>query len=255
MASDKHRGRQTQQAGHRLLPLVTAGFFTLALVVAGFYASEFLNDPRNLPLQVIDVRGEFQHLDRANLESVVARSIDGGFFTADIQRIRKAVLSLPWVAEVGINRVWPDKLVMHVQEQVPVARWGEGALLNGQGEIFQPLHAMQEQPDLLFFGPEGSAVEVLDFYQRIKSMFNGDEMRIQQFGLDKRREWKAKLNSGLEIMFGKKEAEPRLRRFLGVYSVIAAEESPAARVDLRYEQGFAVKWQKIVVPADSGSGA
>ena len=118
MAASRTPTRQVVASRGRILPILLWAGFAAVLLLGGFAAHEYLGNPRNLPLQLIDVRGEFRHLDRANLERVVARSIDGGFFTADIQKIRRAVLGLPWVAEVGISRVWPDRLVMQVKEQV-----------------------------------------------------------------------------------------------------------------------------------------
>ena len=245
----KSSGGQKQARVH-LLPLTLVLVFSAALVAAMVAAKQYLSNPRNLPVKTVAIKGKFRHLDRDNLRRVMSKAIDGGFFTTDIQRIRQAGLSLPWVDEVSITRVWPDQLIMEVPEQQPVARWGEKALVNGRGQVFYPVKPMRKWPELRLSGADEKAPVVLGFYARVKAGFAARGLQIRSLALDERAEWNIRLDNGLEIVLGRNDAAERLNRFLGLYAEISAKELKPVRVDLRYEQGFAVDWQE----QDTGSG-
>lgn len=239
-----------QRPGVHVLPVILVLAFTAALTTALVASKQYLSNPRNLPVKTMVIKGKFQHLDRDNLRRVMSKAIDGGFFTTDIQRIRQAGISLPWVDDVSITRVWPDRLVMEVTEQQPVARWGDKALVNGRGQVFYPVKPMPKWPELRLSGVAEKAPMVLDFYEQIKADFASRGLHIRSLALDERAEWKIQLNNGLQIVLGRNDAAHRLQRFLGVFGEISGKELKPARVDLRYEQGFAVDW----LEQDAGSG-
>ena len=244
----KFSGKQKQSRAHAL-PLTVVVVFSAVLVVAVVVAKQYLSNPRNLPVKTMAIKGKFRHLDRDNLRRVMSRAIDGGFFTTDIQRIRQAGLSLPWVDDVSITRVWPDQLIMEVTEQQPVARWGDKALVNARGQVFYPVKPMRKWPELRLSGADEKALVVLDFYAQANAGFAARDLHIRSLALDERAEWNIRLDNGLEIVLGRNDPAERLHRFLRLYGEISAKELKPVRVDLRYEQGFAVDWQE----QDTGS--
>ena len=65
-----------------------------------------------------------------------ARRADGGFVSADLDRLRSAVEALAWVDRARVRRLWPDRIRIEIVEQQAAARWGEDGLLNTRGELF-----------------------------------------------------------------------------------------------------------------------
>ena len=78
-----------------------------------------------------------------------------------MQKLRNRVLDMPWVADVSIRRVWPDKLNMVVTEEVPLARWGEDALINIGGGVFRPPSLDGHLGLVRLDGPAGSEQRVV----------------------------------------------------------------------------------------------
>lgn len=251
---NRSTGKQQRTRVH-LLPLTVILMFSLLLLISLVAVNNYLSNPRNLPIKTMAIKGKFRHLDRDNLRRVMSKAIDGGFFTTDIQRIRQAGLSLPWVDDVGIARVWPDKLVMEVTEQQPVARWSDKALVNGRGQVFYPVKPMRKWPELQLTAVDDKAPVVLAFYAQINADFVARGLRIRSLALDERAEWKIELENGLQIVLAKKEGAERLQRFLKLYAEISGKELKPVRVDLRYEQGFAVDWQEQNDRSGQGSDA
>lgn len=216
----------------------------VAASAAGFYVLQaYLLDPRVLPIRSIQIKNEFHNLDKVGLQQALLKAIDGGFFSVDLNKLRRAALASAWVAEARVSRVWPDKLIVEVVEQTPIASWGQDALLNTRGEVFHPQRKPDRFPLLHFVGDEDKSAAMLDFYVTQKQAFRQLGMSIREVTLDRRGEWQLTLADGTTIVVGKEKMDRRIRRLLGVYSALSQSEKKPLRVDLRYEQGFAVSWR------------
>ena len=224
----------------RLLGLLV---FALVISAGAWGLGRYLLDPHTLPIRSIQVKGEFRNLDRENIKQVLAKAVDDGFFNLDLRRLREAAIGSPWVADARITRVWPDRLVVDVTEQKPIAHWGKDGLLNDQGEVFHPRKGLKKHLPLRFVGDEHKAPLMLDFFVREQPNFRRQGMSIQAVILDKRGEWRLELADGTSIIVGKEDMGKRISRLLGAYPVLEQEARRPEKVDLRYEQGFAVSWR------------
>ena len=86
----------------------------------------------------VRVAGDFRHVSRDALETVVADQITKGFFEVDVEAVRAASRALPWVREASVRRVWPDSLHVAIVERQPVARWNDETLVEADGSLFEP---------------------------------------------------------------------------------------------------------------------
>lgn len=222
--------------------LRTLVFFALTVIATGVFV-EWLVDPAHSPLSQVQIQGEFKHLDRAALETALAPMLDKGFFNIDVAAIQAQVISRPWVDRATVRRVWPDRLAIHIVEQHPVARWGEGSLLNPRGEVFSPALFKTVETLPLLSGPEGHAAEVLARYQRINDRLKSLGLVVVELHQDARRSWRLILSNGTAVALGRTDTEQRLARFIRVYpSILATASRAVLRVDLRYSNGFALHW-------------
>ena len=99
-------------------------------------------------------------------------------------------------------------------------------------------------------GPEGQARRLLEQYRLLDGLLSRAERKVARVELDARRAWRLTLDSGLEVELGRQEIRTRLERLLGLLLGWDAERLAAAeRVDLRYANGLAVRWQ---APAGGG---
>jgi len=235
----KPSARRTPRSSVAMLLAFVAFTGGLLAVVA-----DYLRDPANLPIRTIRIQSEFRHLERSALQQILGTAVDGGFFSVDLGRVREAALSLPWVAEARVSRVWPDKLLVEVVEQMAVARWNDDGLVNSRGEVFHPKEAARPDLPLQFAGPDGKAAEMLEFYRRIQAALGPLGLQIRSVNLDPRGEWRLGFRDDMVVMVGREQKDFRIERLLGVYAVLANNERKIERIDLRYEQGFAVRWRE-----------
>ncbi|MCB1760464.1 MAG: cell division protein FtsQ/DivIB [Gammaproteobacteria bacterium] len=229
------------------------GRWSLALVLLGaissgaFWLQERLSDPRVLPFKLVRIDGQFRYLQRSVIEQAVGREIRGNFFTLDVERVRRAALALPWVESASVRRVWPQTLVMQIEEQVPLARWEGERLVNPKGVIFAP-EPVRLPPDLvLLAGPDDSSREVVAQYLALQPKLARLGLTIERLQLDARGAWQLTLDSGLRLQLGSGETDRRVARFLAYYPHLQREGGSERRIlemDLRYSNGFTIRWQR-----------
>jgi cell division protein FtsQ len=189
-------------------------------------------------LREVHVTGEARHVTRAQVEAIVNSELKGTFFTLNLTRTRSTFEKLPWVREVNLRRRWPARLEVSVVEHVPLARWGNQALVNTHGEVFQ---AAFDGKLPTFVGPAGSAREIAiqyEFFRRSLSAL-GTPVLVQ---LTPRGAWQVRLEGGPTLELGREDVEARLARYIEVHErTVGVLKRRVDYVDLRYANGFAVR--------------
>jgi len=209
------------------------------------------------PLRTIRIEGTIRHLRPADLEQAVAPQLQAGFFRLDAKAVQDAALALPWVRGVTVRRVWPDVLLLWVDEQIPFARWGADGLVTADGVVFRP--RPEEIPgDLpLLEGGDDEAAEVTEAFRQMQAKVAPLGLRIAALRLDRRGAWAITFANGLELRLGTQQRDERLGQFVRVFPVLAAhglqgaERRQPIRIDMRYANGMAVQWQ-VEPPAPAG---
>ena len=74
-------------------------------------------------LRQLKVEGDTQHNTAASIRSQVLPQLRGNYLSLDLQEARSAFEAVPWVRRAQVRRVWPDQLVVQLQEHQPVAYW------------------------------------------------------------------------------------------------------------------------------------
>jgi cell division protein FtsQ len=212
-------------------------------------------------IQRLRVVGQLDHTNPVSLRAHVVSQLGGTFFTLDVLRAKRTFETLPWVRQASVSRMWPNGLLVKLEEHRAVALWGaEGdeRLVNGLGEVFEA--NTDEIDDALprLNGPQSTSNRVYEVYQLLASRFAARDMSIASLELNSRQEWRLELDSGLLLMLGRDDGDllQRIDRFL-----LTAEQTRAqlarsyggatwARIDLRYGQGYAVALRK---PAGAGT--
>ena len=232
--------------------LAAAALF--GLLIAGV---QWLLRSSLFPVHEVSVTGHLAHTGRDEVTRATQGRIRGNFFAVDLAELRAALEALPWVRSVRVRRVWPDRLEVTLEEHVPLAHWGETALVNTFGERFD---ARSEAPLPRLDGPEGTATEVASRYLRFGVILAPLGLKLKQVELTPRFAWRLLLDSGLHIELGRDvdahPAEVRLARFAAAYpQTLAKLQRHHDYVDLRYPNGFALRVPGIESEAPVDPGA
>jgi cell division protein FtsQ len=236
--------------GRYMLPGVV---FTLAILLLAGFTITRLMEPTTLPIRHVTVTGDFKHLSTPRLEQSVSDVVRGGFFSVNVDVIKRALLQEPWVKEVTVRRIWPDRITVNIGEQIAVAQWGDTGLVNPAAEVFFPDRATFPAGLPVLSGPDQTSRQVLNLYMRVRELLPPG-MLITKLSLSERRSWALYLEHGPVIHLGKSGVVARIQRLVKYFP---PDEIGKLRqieyIDMRYPNGFAIRWNRDLKP-DQESG-
>ncbi|RRD56035.1 FtsQ-type POTRA domain-containing protein [Comamonadaceae bacterium OH2545_COT-014] len=236
---------------------VTASLLVTGLVLAGMVAALWwgLRHPA-FSIRHITVAGDVAHNSAASLGASVVPRLAGNFFTLDLGGAQAAFQTAPWVRRAVVQREFPNRLHVTLQEHVPAAYWGDegNQLVNVQGEVFDAQHDDVEEGAGLprLAGPEGQSALVLAMYQRLAPLVAPLGARLERLTLQARGNWHAVLDKGtvIELGYGAPDTlADRLTQFAATAREVAAryQRTPDAieRADLRHASGYALRLRGV----------
>lgn len=226
-----------------------AGLLFLALVVAGGFSLAWklhllVNDAEALPIEAVVINGERQYTSDADIRNALQSLMQKSFFSADVAEVQQTLEALPWVYRASIRRQWPAKLKVFLQEQQAAAHWNGDAWLNVHGEIFDAPEQLSLTELPFLAGPENMAPELLTSYRQLSSLLKIHGFNLRDLSLSPRHAWRASLENGVMLELGREDKVRRIQRFIDVYPSLIKEEKLVKKVDLRYDTGLAVGWDK-----------
>lgn len=229
---------------------VLAAVLVLGCVVAGGWW--FARQPA-FAIRQISVGGDTSHNSAAGLRATVTPRLAGTFFTMDLAAAQAAFQSAPWVRRAVVQREFPGRLHVTLQEHVPAARWGEddAHLVNTFGEVFEASGGDDDAlPGLV--GPEGHAPELLAMYRQLDPLTSPLGTRLSEVALLSRGNWRVELDTGAQIELGQgtpEELAARFKQFVATAAEVAARhQRPVESIeaaDLRHVGGYALRLRGV----------
>jgi len=235
------------------------GVLVLLLLAAGLW---WLAQRPMFTLKVIRLEGmadaPLRHVSPSTVRGTALPRIKGNFFTANLDSVRIAFESVPWVRRASVRREWPNKLIVALEEHVPLGTWGEdGKLVSVQGDVFTAnLAEAEEDGDLAeFSGPNGSEKEVVSRFNDFRSWFAPTNLVPEAVQLSSRYAWTVKLNNGMTVELGREQTRDTLKarvdRLISVYpQLVARLQDRIESVDMRYPNGMALKANGLALAPD-----
>ena len=190
-----------------------------------------------------------RHISVSTIKSAAIPYIKGNFFTANLEMVKAAFETVPWVRRATIRRKWPDQLIIMLEEHIPLGTWGnEGRLISTKGDLFTVnLAEAEEVTDLFDFnGPNGSEKEVLTLFSKLRGWLQPVHLLPQTISLSSRYACTVKLSNGLILKLGREltgtTLKERAEKFSTVYPQLLKQSSVEIEsIDMRYPNGLAVK--------------
>ena len=206
-------------------------------------------------LSGITVQGDVAHQDEVTFRAQLTPRLTGSFLTLSLEEVQRLFQELPWVRQVVVQRDFPNRLTVTLQEHQAVAWWGEagaGQMVNAHGEVFEanPDDPQADQwPEL--FGPLEQSARIWMLFQAMQNMLERVDRAPQRLTLDGRGSWHLQLTQGTRIALGRgtdAEVLARLQTFVATTNQL--EQRYQGRdldsVDLRYPNGYAVRLRGVI---------
>lgn len=212
-----------------------------ALNLPGLNLPDFNRPVINRPINTVRLESRLESVTEEEVRLLLARYTESGFLGVDVQDLRDELELNPWVARATVRRVWPDALVIRIEEEQPIARWGDTELLNAEGAVFAPPMRGNESELPALQGPAGAESIVLARYEELGILLSEIDMTLISLSVNARGSWTAGVAGGLELKIGRDDVDERLQRFVRLYRGGLSEQlADAQTIDLRYSNGISV---------------
>lgn len=232
----------------------------IALVVLSIAGSRLAQDPIRFPVTNVDILGTVDYEDRIALKAEVEQFTTDGFYSLNIDRVRLAVDSLPWVANARVSRVWPSRIEVHVEEHEPTARWNEDSLISKRLELFSPPQLQVDNPRYVQWyevfstlpqitGAPGRHGVLLDTFRDYEARLSRFNVTLDALREDRRGSQTLELSNQVIVRLGYENRDLRFNRFLDVFNRLVGDSSESegsgidrasTTFDMRYSNGFAL---------------
>lgn len=241
------------------LALLKRVSWPLMLLVLGYGAYELaqrLLPYADRPIAKISVEGDLSYISQQAVQQRIAPFVSASFFSVDLLGMRHELEQMPWIARAEVRRVWPDQVLVRLEEQLPIARWGDEALLNNQGQAFAPRESAHYENLPQLYGPKRAQQRVMQQYQMLSQMLRPMGFSVARLELRARGSWFLSTGEGIELLLGRDHLVEKMRRFSAIYDkALKAQQANIARIDLRYSNGLAVAWREPVAPTAAPAAA
>jgi len=200
----------------------------------------WLKQPHNMPIRQLQIEGQLQQLNKEEISLLLSRATEEGFFGVRINALQQSLEQMAWVQAADVRRLWPDRVVVQIQEHEAVAVWNDIRLLSRDGSLFTA--ETREFSDLLQIrAAEEDKPEVIRRLQQWRPLWELHGLQLHAYQQDARDGVNLQFIDGLNVHLGSEQQSARLRQFSALFpQLIADYPQGLQRVDMRYSNGLAV---------------
>ena len=244
----------------RAMNAIAALVFALAGIVLLVSGASWIARRPLFAVGSVRLEGDLQRNNVTTVRANALPHLSGNFFTMDLEKARDAFEQVPWVRHAMVRRVWPNRLIVTLEEHQPVALWAgdenSDKMVNSHGEVFEANVGDVEDEGLPeFSGPDGSSAQVLAMYHRLLPVLQQLGSEVTGLALSGRGSWKVELESGAAVELGRgteEEVIERTARFVRTVPTVERKfHAPLESADLRHAEGYAVKLKGVSIAPDA----
>ncbi|WP_141703412.1 cell division protein FtsQ/DivIB [Methylobrevis pamukkalensis] len=202
-------GRLPRGAGIVASVLYLAAFSAYGMVISGRTA-EVTNEVTTslgFGVQMVRISGQ-RETDEQEVLDLLGVSRHVSLLLYDVDKARDRLKAIPWISDVSIMKLFPDKLSVQITERVPYAIWQPDAtvrpaLVDESGDIVatgvDPRFA--RLPRVIGVGSESRAHEAVDLVEAAPALKDKVKAAVLVSGL----RWDVFLDNGVRLMLPEKE--------------------------------------------------
>lgn len=232
------------------------GLSRLLIMLSGIFGIVYLSSVGTQvwhtvwPVKQVVLSNQTEYVKQQDLVKFIQQQSIKGMLAIDLQKLQEEAKKINWVKSVEVRKVWPDKLIFSIEESIPLVRFND-FVLTQQGHFIKP-----EKKDLKldFLArvkyvddsknmSEHEATFIWKEFKTMKRKLEVVKLELENLNIDQSKNWHLMLANGVELNLGRQQRLERVERLIEVYSLIENKQQ-ISKIDLRYHNGLAVKWQQ-----------
>ena len=108
MSSPKKQAMRHGNRGFSAGAAITLMLFVLAAAAVAWVYTGMIAQER-WPIRWLEVDGPFERVGAEQVRARLAPLVSGSFFTVNTRVMRETASSMPWVASVSVQKIWPEE--------------------------------------------------------------------------------------------------------------------------------------------------
>lgn len=195
------------------------------------------------------ISGQFSYLNRKEMKDfVLSLKTSCNFFSPCNFFIKNKLKEFTFTKKIKVQKQWPDKLLIHIINTIPIAYWNNKYILDKKEIISHIIKKKQSINNIpYFYGPQNSEKEILKSYDKIKNTLKKNNIILKSITITPYHSWKLLIENNIEITLGKINNIIQLKRLMMIWKTLKYEEKIKRKkityIDLRYESGIAIVWK------------
>ena len=212
---------------------------------------------KNVVLEVVN--NDNPNLDTQEIQQAIKTTLNGTTLSTDLKMMVELILDNPWVEQVVVRRVWPDTIVLRLQERRIIALWNNEHLISEMGEVtnipVSDYRAVEKKLGCYLIrieGPKDFLSKIVARAEETNNLLTTINKQLLHLRLTEQFSWEGKTTGGMILRFGGDDLQGpmqyRLKNFTKSYPNLAnklkkkdAGLPEIHYVDLRYAKGFAIR--------------
>lgn len=224
------------------LPQLPLYWFAIPLLlVALFFSGRWVY--QSWPVNTVAVNGQFSLWKPEQIVGQLEWLNHESFFSADLQKVFQQVDDLPLLKVVSVRKHWPDTILIHVHEDVPMAIWNGEEILTVGGDILPRPGFVSGEKLARMRGNTHYAESVMRNYRRLHQMLKNSGVSVVELEVSDVGSITGKLSNGWSVVFGRQYFEERMKRLEVLLETLPHKK--VVGIDLRYVKGAAIKWLSV----------
>lgn len=228
---------------------------TLTLVLGiAFGADRVAQSVMSLPVfqfSKLELSGNLTRVPIDRVKEVVEPMLKGNYFTEDLEAVRAAVETVPWVSRATVRRVWPNELHVEVEIYQALAIYEDGRLVDTNGVLFSANPDERDNPSEAlpnFYGPVTQTAQIARYYREFVRALQPIGATVTDVTCSDRGSWSLVMSSPdippTRVELGQEASGSgviaKLADMAAAYPrVVELMDGPPASIDLRYNRAFA----------------
>jgi cell division protein FtsQ len=192
----------------------------------------------NKELNRLEVRGLLKNVTAEDVRIEIQDVFPAGFVSLDVDVVKERIESMPLVATASVEKSWSGVVFIDLVEEVPVAIWNDSKLLSQRGDILPVSISNMDLPKLV--SSDQDSRKLMEHFLLFNRWSKRHGLVVKTLTLSTSG-WLLDHESGLMVWLDGANAIKGLKQLERVIDKIQIER--ISRIDMRYEQGFAVAWK------------
>lgn len=182
----------------------------------------------------VDVVGEGR-ISKQQVRGILGVRSGDYLFDMDIKSAQARVQSLNWVDTAVVRRLWPDRIVVHINERTPYALWQENGIINVMDKDGVVIAAVKSaQFNALPFVVGAGAGEKASAFLGELGTHNYLKNKIEAIVFVSQRRWDIVLkDNGPRILLPASDLQGALRRLGAYHAKHGVLDLPLEHIDMR----------------------